>query len=115
MLRNPSVCALVAALVFAGAASSPQPALALPHFGFHHHPANPSDTRIYVELYNKNMIFRDVKIANHVYTVQPHESIRVTAPAGTPIYTAMTVPRHAKGDLLFWIAPAMNNTVINLD
>jgi hypothetical protein len=117
MIRTQFVAQTLAGFLLVGitAVSPGSPAYALPHFGFHSHPADPSDTRIVLDVYNKGNIFREVKIEGKVYTVLPHQSLTIKAPQGTPVFINSTGALHHKGDLLFSIDPSMKNKVLSID
>ena len=116
MIRTQFVARGVAVLALAVGASMSTAAYALPLPGMHHHPSDKTpDPRVDLFLHNKGQIFCDVKIADHVYTVLPHQSIEVKAPAGTPIYTNSTGAMHHKGDLLFSIDPKMQKQTLEIN
>jgi hypothetical protein len=103
------------AFVLALAAAASTSALALPHAtGLHRNPPVP-DTRIRVSVYNKGIMFRDVKIGGRVFTVLPHQAILVKAPAGTGVYAASPGATHRPGDLLFAITPDEQNKTIDIN
>lgn len=107
----------VAVLVLAGALA-PIAAQASP-LGrlLHLHPgaAQSQDIRISVRLYNRGHLFQDVKVGDKVYTVMPHQSIRIKAPAGTAVYADSTGQGHRKGDLLFAVSAQVKDSTITLN
>ena len=108
----------IVALTLALAATASTSAYALPHFfGLHRHLAasRQLDTRVNLYLYNKGPMFRDVKVDGQVYTVLPHQTLTIKAPAGTAIYTESTGGLHRKGDLLFAVDPRMQNATLSID
>lgn len=117
MTRTQCVAARFAlsALVFGAAASTSTAAYGLPHFGVHRHPGVPQDGRVAVDLYNAGPNFRDIKVANGVYTVPSHGVLAIKAPAGTAIYTETTGALHKKGDLLFTIEGTMQQKTVTID
>ena len=114
MIRTQFVAHKLAALalVVGAAISSASTAYALPHFGIHAHPADPTDTRVVLDLYNKGNMFRDVKVNGKVYTILPNQSVTIKAPQGTPVFINSTGALHHKGDLLFSVDPSMKNKVL---
>lgn len=117
MTRIQSVAANVVsfALLLGAAAFTSTSAYALPHFGLHRHPAETNDARVCVTIFNGSSFFRDVKIADHVYTVMPHQALQVKAPEGTPVYTNTTAAMHHKGDLLFAVNRKMNDRTVTIN
>ena len=107
----------IVALTLALAATASTSAYALPHFtGLHRHPAaSQQDARVNIHLYNRAPMFRDVKVEGKVYTVLPHQTLTIKAPAGTAIYTESTGGLHRKGDLLFAVDPRMQNATLSID
>ena len=65
-----------------------------------------------VHLTNDGLMFKDVKVDGHVYTVLPNHMIVIKAPVGTPVYAESTGGLHKKGDLLFAISPEMQNKFV---
>jgi hypothetical protein len=117
MIRNQLVVAnLIAIALLGGASFSSTPAAyALPHFGLHQHLADPNDTRVNMQVYNKGETFRDVKIEGRIYTLLPHQYLNIKAPEGTGIYTNSTGSLHRKGDLLFSVDRSMKNKVLTIN
>ena len=82
----------------------------------HMHPkAAQPDTRVSVVLYNNAPIFRDVKIDGHIYTVDSHRTLTVTAPKGTVVYAASPSKTHHRGDAILEIQPELKTPMINID
>ena len=106
--------AYVAALSLALAVTVPSSAHAFPHFGVHRTPVV-QDGRVSLNLTNNGHSFKDVKIDGTIYTVLPHQSIAVKAPAGTPVYTETTGSLHHKGDVLFAVTPELQGTTVSLN
>ena len=106
---------LAAALVLA-ATLAPSAAFAWPvgrMLHFHSKNAN-NDGRLAVHVYNGATVFYDIKIAGQTYTVLPHHSVLVTAPAGTQIFAATPGLQFHKGDLLATVSPATSNQTVVL-
>jgi murein DD-endopeptidase MepM/ murein hydrolase activator NlpD len=84
---------------------------------FHTHPGASVDRdgRISARFYNKADWFQEVQVAGQVYTVRPHGTMAIKAPAGTPAYAAMDGLGHHKGDLLFALAPEQNGKTISFN
>jgi hypothetical protein len=115
MIRTRIVATKSATVILALAAIASTSANALPHFGgVHRHPAA-QDGRVTLHLYNKAPLFRDVNVDGHVYTVLPHQSLLIKAPAGTPVYTETTGGLHTKGDLLFSVGTQLQNATVSID
>ncbi|GAC1427513.1 MAG: hypothetical protein NVSMB62_25370 [Acidobacteriaceae bacterium] len=117
MMRTLSVARNVVtfALLLGAAAFTSTSAFALPHFGVHRHPAETNDGRVSVVIFNAGGSFRDVKIAEHVYTVMSHQALRVKAPEGTAVYTDSTGALHHKGDLLFAVSRTMQDKTVTIN
>jgi len=79
----------------------------------HPHSAQP-DTRISLTIANKAVIFQDIKVDGHSYTVLPHNSMRVKAPAGTVIYADSSNGHIRRGDVIAELAPQSNDQTIVL-
>jgi hypothetical protein len=118
MLQTTRTFALSLAVLLLLGALAPAPAHAWP-FGnaLHLHPltAQGKDARITVYLFNKSYRFQEVNVAGHVYTVMPHDSLAIKAPAGTNVFAATETVYHHKGDLLVSFTPDRNNRTININ
>jgi hypothetical protein len=68
------------------------------------------DARVFVTLENKSPVFRDVKIAGHSYTLQPHDLLTVKGPAGTVVYAASAFGNVHRGDALVELEPSMDHS-----
>jgi len=81
---------------------------------FHLHPSADQnrDAAINVQFYNAGRMFQDVLVEGKIYTVKPHEYLRVTAPSGTPVFAASSTLGYRRGDLMFAINPKMNDKTI---
>jgi hypothetical protein len=84
-------------------------------FHFHPNTAQTQDARISLQLIYKGNLFQDVKVDGKTYTILPKQTIRIKAPAGTPVYAASTGFGHKKGELLFEVTPQMKDAVISLN
>ena len=73
------------------------------------------DTRVFVTLVNKDMVFHDVKIDGHTYTLRPHELLTVKGPAGTVVYAASNFGKYHRGDTLVALAPSLDHSRISLN
>jgi hypothetical protein len=80
----------------------------------HLHPKMP-DTRISVTLYNKAISFCDVKVADRIYTVMPHHTLDIKAPAGTIVYASSRTLEHKRGDAILEIKPELDKQLVNID
>ena len=82
----------------------------------HLHPhAAQTDTRVSVKLLNRCQTFRDVKVGENVYTIQPQHALTIKAPIGTMVYAASRSTFHKRGDALLTLDPQMNQQVLKLD
>ncbi len=61
-------------------------------------------------LVNTSVVFRDVKIEGHTYTLQPHELLTVKGPAGTVVYAASSFGKTHRGDTLVALTPSMDHS-----
>ncbi|HEX6494012.1 MAG TPA: hypothetical protein VF018_00920 [Acidobacteriaceae bacterium] len=68
------------------------------------------DARVFVTLVNTSVVFRDVKIDGHVYTLQPHELLTVKGPAGTAVYAASSFGKIHRGDTLVALTPSLDHS-----
>lgn len=73
------------------------------------------DTRVFITLVNKSVVFRDVKIDGHVYTLHPHDLLTVKAPAGTCVYAASKFGKYQRGDTLVSLTPEMDHSRISIN
>jgi len=118
MPRTDRVFAGPLVLLLAAAAMAPATAHAAPFGWFAHlHPGGSrgADSRVSFIAYNKAPIFQDVKIDGHFYTVLPHQSLMIKAPAGTAIYAESAGAGHKRGDLLIAVTPQMQNKTVPFD
>ena len=72
-----------------------------------------TDNRVSVEIFNKGITFRDVKIDGHIYTLQAHHGITVKAPVGTVVYADTPTPAFHHGDAILEVSPSTPKVVIN--
>jgi hypothetical protein len=80
----------------------------------HPRPAQ-ADNRISVVLYNNSLTFQDVKIGDHLYTVNARHTLEVKAPAGTVVYAASRSFSHQRGDAILEVTPKVGNQKININ
>ena len=80
----------------------------------HPRPAQ-ADTRISVVLYNNGLAFQDVKIGDHLYTVNARHTLEVKAPAGTVVYAASKSSSHQRGDAILEVTPKVGNQTVNIN
>jgi hypothetical protein len=73
------------------------------------------DARVFVTLVNKSVMFRDVRIDGHIYTLQPHDLLTVKGPAGTVVYAASPCGKIHRGDALLALTPAMDHSRISIN
>lgn len=73
------------------------------------------DTRVFITLVNKSVVFRDVKIDGHVYTLQPHDLLTVKGPAGTCVYAASTFGKYHRGDTLVSLTPSLDHSRVSIN
>lgn len=106
MLRSLTLLALSACTVASASAAVTNHSL---------HSSHAKDTRVFVTLENKSTVFRDVTIADHTYTLQPHELLDVKGPAGTVVYAASSFGKIHRGDTLVELAPSMNHSRIAIN
>jgi hypothetical protein len=79
------------------------------------HPTHKKDHRVFVTLVNKGVMFRDVKIDGHTYTLRPHELLTVKGPAGTTVYAASSFGKFHRGDALVALTPEMDHSRIAIN
>jgi hypothetical protein len=118
MLRTNRISATAFAIFLAAGAFAPSVANAWPlGHSLHLHPqtAKTTDTRVSLRVYNKAEIFQDVKIADKVYTVMPHQYLAIKAPAGTAVYAESTGFGHRKGELLFAVNQSLKGGTVQID
>jgi hypothetical protein len=113
MIRTKLV-ALTLALA-AAASTSTSVYAAWPGLTVHQHPDTTQDSRITIRLYNPGLTFRDVQVDGHTYTIQPHQTVTIKAPAGTAVYAGSTGAGHRKGDLLFAVTPALQDKTLTVN
>ena len=77
--------------------------------------ARSQGARISVQVYNKGQISQDIKVEGQVYTVQPHQSLTIKAPAGTVVYADSTGNGYSKGDVLFTFMPTMKGATVKFN
>jgi hypothetical protein len=80
----------------------------------HLHPdeAQDSDGRITVQIFNRADHDQNVKINGNLYTVQSHHVVAVTAPLGTPVYSASLGLGHSNGQVLVTLDPVTKGRTI---
>lgn len=115
MNRNRVSAVTLFALILTLGATASTSAYALPHIDVHRHPTVRKDGRVMVHVRNTATFFRDVKIGDKVYTVQPYQGLTITAPAGTQVFAASPGTTYQKGDLLFSINPQMQNAIVSIN
>ncbi len=81
---------------------------------FHLHPdeAQDSDGRITVQVFNRADHYQNVKVNGNLYTVQPHNAVAITAPVGTPVYSASVGLGHTEGQVLVTLDPVTKGRTI---
>jgi hypothetical protein len=78
-------------------------------------PAHRKDARVFVTLVNKSVIFRDVMIDGHQYTLLPNELLTVKGPAGTVVYAASAYKKIHRGDALVELTPSLDHSRVSLN
>lgn len=73
------------------------------------------DARVFVTLVNKGVVFRDVKIDGHTYTLQPHELLTVKGPVGTVVYAASSFGKYHRGDTVVALTPSLDHSRVSLN
>jgi hypothetical protein len=73
------------------------------------------DATVAIKLYNQGVISQDVKVNDKVYTVKPHASVTIKAPAGTQVYAATASANHQPGDVLFAITPQLDGETLSFN
>ncbi len=89
----------------------------MPHMNVvHMHPRSAqTDNRISLTLVNTGVSFRDVKIGNETYTIQPRHSLFVKAPEGTVVYAGSTSFNHKRGDAILEVSPKLVNQKLDVN
>lgn len=105
MLRSFTVLALSACAVASASAAGTNHDLRAGHT---------KDARVYVVLENKGFTFRDLKIGDHNYTLQPNSLLSVKAPVGTVVYSASSFGRYHRGDAIVQLTSAMDHSRIDV-
>jgi hypothetical protein len=70
---------------------------------------------ISVQVYNKGELIQNIKMEGQVYTIQPHQSLTITAAEGTAIYADSPGNGFQKGDVLFTINSAMKGAKVTFN
>jgi hypothetical protein len=70
---------------------------------------------VQIKLYNKGVVSQDVKVNDKVYTVKPHASVTINAPAGTQVFAATASANHQPGDVLFAITPQLDGATLSFN
>ena len=100
------------AVLALSASAAVSPLSSLVHL--HPHVAQ-ADTRVSVKILNGGNLFRDVKVGEQTYTIEPQHVLTIKAPAGTMVYAASRSTFHKRGDALLTLDPAMNQQVMKLN
>jgi hypothetical protein len=79
------------------------------------HLTHKKDTRVFITLVNKSVVFRDVKIDGHTYTLLPHDLLTVKGPAGTVVYAASSFGKVHRGDALVALTPSMDHSRVDIN
>jgi hypothetical protein len=79
------------------------------------HPTHAKDARIFITLVNKSVVFRDVKIDGHIYTLRPDDLLTVKGPAGTVVYAASAFGKVHRGDALVSLTPSMDHSRVAIN
>ena len=72
-------------------------------------------TSVQITLYNKGTVAQNVKVNDKVYTVKPHASVTIKAPAGTQVFAATASATHQSGDVLFALTPQLDGDIISFN
>jgi hypothetical protein len=105
MLRSFTVLALSACAVASASAAGTNHDLRAAHA---------KDSRVFVTLENKGFTFRDLKIGDHNYTLQPKCLLTVKAPVGTIVYSASSFGRYHRGDAIVELTSAVDHSRIDV-
>ena len=73
------------------------------------------DTRVNIVLHNTAVGFRDVRIGGQLYTVWPHKSLSIKAPAGTAIIAVSRTRSFHPGDEIVEITPELDHHTVDID
>jgi hypothetical protein len=79
------------------------------------HLTHKKDARVFITLVNKSVVFRDVKIDGHTYTLQPHDLLTVKGPTGTVVYAASSFGKVHRGDALVALTPSMDHSRVEIN
>ena len=74
-----------------------------------------ADNRVRVTLINNALSFRDVKVGDKTYTVEPKHLLTIKAPEGTVVYAASRSTFHKRGDQLLEVTGKVNQQTIELN
>ncbi len=78
-------------------------------------PPHAKDARVFITLVNKSVVFRDVKIDGHTYTLRPNDLLTVKGPVGTVVYAASGFGKVHRGDALVALTPSMDHSRVDIN
>lgn len=116
MLRIPrELASSLAILIAAGAAAPAANALSDSsslHSIFRDAQKNASVTFL---IYNKGEAAQQVKVADTVYTLKPHDGVKVTAALGAKVCAAGESARYHDGELLITVTPSLKDATVSIN
>jgi hypothetical protein len=110
-----SLAVPLAALAFTATASTS--AFAWPHLPFlhRHRTLAQPDPRVTVHLYNSNDGIRQIMVNDRVFTMNPHHVLSIKGPVGTNVYAQSAGRLHQRGEVLFAIAPQLDEKTLSIN
>jgi hypothetical protein len=110
LLSSIAVLFLAAAIAPTAASAGSVGNLMHPYFA-----AKTTVTTVQIKLYNKGTLSQGVKVNDKVYTIRPHASVTIKAPADTQVYAATASANHQPGDVLFAITPELEGGTVSFN
>ena len=115
MLRMIRTFARSLAVVIVAGAIAPTTVHALPPVSGLHLFARSTDKTVTFQLNNKSDAALQVKVAEQLYTLEPHGGVKITAPVGVSVVAATDGPKFKKGEVLFEVTKFIKNNTLSLD
>ena len=81
----------------------------------HLHPhAAQRDDRVSLTLLNSSMMFRDVVVDSHTYTMQAGTTLDIKAPLGTVVYAGSRTPQFKRGEIVLTVTSDADHKIVTL-